>query len=291
MLFATSLVSAILLLSGVLIIKAIRRRNNRRSPLRGKKIANLPGQQLMARTIDHGENLSFAFILMYFSLPLTLGAWSIHHVDWRSVRFGFDEALFLTAGIGVFGYGLWMYARSYGAYMAAKEGQIAEQITGQLLNRLMGPKCIVAHDMPCENFNIDHIVIAPRAVYAVETKSFRKPAGSSDSSHYKVAFDGNSLQFPDFRSTKVIEQARRQSQWLGRYLKESLGRDVPVIPAIALPGWWVERLEGARKSDIRVFTPMGRGAEFLLSGEEILDGTTRTLIAQAVAQKYPSVDK
>jgi hypothetical protein len=144
--------------------------------------------------------------------------------------------------------------------------------------------------VPCEGFNIDHVVIAPRCVYAVETKSFRKPRGSDDKSHYKVAFDGTALRFPDFVDTKAVEQARRQAQWLARYLRESLGQEIPVVPAVALPGWWIERADAARRSDVRVFTPMGRGAEFLLDGEENLDLAKRSLIAQAISQKYPNVD-
>jgi hypothetical protein len=162
-------------------------------------------------------------------------------------------------------------------------------LTGQLLNRLIGPNCIVAHDLPCEGFNIDHIVIAPRAVYAVETKSFRKPRGSADDSHYKVTFDGEALKFPDWYDDRPIIQARRQAQWLARHLRESLGRDVPVIPAVALPGWWIDRTSAGKQSDVRVFTPIGRGAEFLLGGQEALDAPTRSLIAQAVALRYPEI--
>lgn len=134
-------------------------------------------------------------------------------------------------------------------------------------------------------------MIAPRCVYAVETKSFRKPRGSDDNSHFKVTFDGTALRFPDFADTKAIEQARRQAQWLARYLRESLGQEIPVAPAIAVPGWWIERTDSARRSDVRVFTPMGRGAEFLLYGEENLDAPRRSLIAQAISQKYPNVEE
>ncbi|HET6397302.1 MAG TPA: nuclease-related domain-containing protein [Pseudoxanthomonas sp.] len=158
-----------------------------------------------------------------------------------------------------------------------------------MLNRLAGPRCTVAHDIPCEGFNIDHVVIAPRAVYAVETKSFRKRSDGDDS-RYRVTYDGTALVFPGFRDTAAIEQARRQAQWLARYLKDSLGREVPVVPAVALPGWWIDRTESGRRSDVRVFTPMGRGAEFLLAGEEELDSATRSLVAQAIAQRYPSVE-
>jgi hypothetical protein len=189
----------------------------------------------------------------------------------------------------MFAYGFRRFIKHWDARNKARDGLVAERMTGQLLNRLIGPNCIVAHDLPCEGFNIDHIVIAPRAVYAVETKSFRKPRGSVDDSHYKVTFDGEALRFPDWRDNAPIKQARRQAQWLARHLRDSLGRDIPVIPALALPGWWIERTDASKNSDVRVFTPIGRGAEFLLSGQEAIDASTRSLIAQAVALRYPDI--
>jgi hypothetical protein len=287
---STFLVTAALIIACATIAKLIRKRSGRRSPLQGKKIANLPGQQLMARITKHGDDMVGDFMVMYLSLPMMLFAWASKRVDWTKFKFGVTEAVFLAAGLAVFAYGLWSYVRHLKAYLRAKEGQLAEQVTGQSLNRLIGPQCIVAHNVPCEGFNIDHVVIAPRCVYAVETKSFRKPRGSDDNSHYKVAFDGTALRFPDFVDTKAVEQARRQAQWLARYLRESLGQEIPVVPAVALPGWWIERSDAARRSDVRVFTPMGRGAEFLLDGEENLAPAMRSLIAQAISQKYPSVD-
>lgn len=270
-------------------LKLWRKRDARRSPLHGKKLANLPGQQLLKRVNDHGDDLLLASIAMYISFPIMLLAWTILRVRWNEVRFGFSEGLYLLAGIAVFAYNLWAFARHSKARDQARDGLVAEQMTGQLLNRLIGPKCIVAHDLPCEGFNIDHIVIAPRAVYAIETKSFRKPRGSSDDSHYKVTYDGEALRFPDWRDDGPIKQARRQAQWLARYLRESLGRDIPVIPAVALPGWWIDKTDEAKRSDVRVFTPMGRGGEFLLGGKETLDAPNRALIAQAIAVRYPEV--
>jgi hypothetical protein len=281
--------SVVLLLASVLGLKAWRKRDARRSPLNGKKLANLPGQQLMARVTDHGDELIIATMLMYFAIPLMLCAWAINRVQWQSVRFGFNEGLFALTAVVVFLLALRSFIRHWDARNKARDGLVAEQMTGQLLNRLIGPNCIVAHDLPCDGFNIDHIVITPRAVYAVETKSFRKPRGSTDDSHYKVSFDGEALQFPDWSDNAPIVQARRQAQWLARYLRESLGRDIPVIPAVALPGWYIDRTEGSKQSDVRVFTPMGRGAEFLLRGQDTLDAPIRALVAQAIALRYPEI--
>ncbi|HET6397303.1 MAG TPA: hypothetical protein VFF91_10730 [Pseudoxanthomonas sp.] len=107
----TFVITACLLLVSAKAVKLLRNRGNRRSPLHGRKIANLPGQQLLSRLNEHGDNMISAFMLMYFSLPLALSMWAILRVDWAAVRFGFTETVFVAAGIGLFGYGLWMYAR------------------------------------------------------------------------------------------------------------------------------------------------------------------------------------
>ncbi|GAA3923726.1 nuclease-related domain-containing protein [Luteimonas lutimaris] len=282
--------SVALMLAASIAVKYWRRRDTRRSPLHGKKLANLPGQQLVGRMNDHSDELLLASIVMYFSFPVMLLAWAMSRVQWETVQLRTMDWLFVIGAIAMFAYGLRRFVVHWGAKTRARDGLVAEQMTGQLLNRLIGPNCIVAHDLPCEGFNIDHIVIAPRAVYAVETKSFRKPRGSSDDSHYKVTFDGEALRFPDWRDDAPVIQARRQAQWLARYLRESLGREIPVIPAIALPGWWIDRTEESKRSDVRVFTPMGKGADFLLTGQEVLDDSTRTLVAQAIALRYPAIE-
>lgn len=282
--------SVLLMVGSAALFRFVRKRGRRRSPLHGKKLENLPGQQLMKRVNDHGDDILASVMIMYFALPLMLGAWAIARVNWQNFRFGGSEALFTTAAFALFCFGLWRFVKYGKARSQAEDGLIAEQMTGQLLNRLIGPNCIVAHDLPCDGFNIDHIVIAPKAVYAIETKSFRKRRDFAGDTHYKVSYDGRGLQFPDWRETDAIEQARRQAQWLSRYLRDSLARDIPVIPALALPGWWIDTTDTGRQSDVRVFTPMGRGAHFLLSGNETLDSSMRALIAQAIAQKYPNVE-
>lgn len=73
------------------------------------------------------------------------------------------------------------------------------------------------------------------------------------------------------------------------YLRTALGREIPVSPALALPGWWIEKTEAGKQSDVRVFTPMGRGAEFLLKGRPRLDEPTRALVAQAIALRRPDI--
>lgn len=148
--------------------------------------------------------------------------------------------------------------------------------------------CTVLHDLPAEHFNIDHVVIGPRAVYAVETKSVRKPPANDKKDHFKVAYDGKTLRFPDFSDSKRLQQTKRQADWLKVYLKQATGLAVPVVPALALPGWWIDPIGQAAGSEVSVFNPAGRGANFMADGAgALLDAGQTALITQALVMRYP----
>lgn len=284
--FAASLA---LIFASVSALKWWKRRDARRSPLHGKKLAHLPGQQLLERIGKYDEEIQFAATGMYFSIPLAALAWAVLKIDWSSVRFGGTELTFSVFALLLFLWQLRVYVTNTNQRANAQDGLVAERMTGLMLNRLIGPDCIVAHDMPCEGFNIDHVVVSPRGVYAVETKSFRKKKAAKDQGQYKVTFDGESLRFPGWVDKAAVIQARDQARWLARYLQEALARDIPVIPAVALPGWWIDKTEASKQSDVRVFSPMGKGAEILMYGTPVLDASSRALVAQAIALRYPVI--
>src|SRR3546814_4413156 len=98
---------------------------------------------------------SLAGIVMYLSCPAMLFAWAISQVQWETARFGAMDWLFVVAATGLFAFGMWRFTVNWDARTKARDGLVAEQMTGQLLNRLIGPDCIVTHDLPCEGFNID----------------------------------------------------------------------------------------------------------------------------------------
>ena len=102
----------------------------------------------------------------------------------------------------------------------------------------------VYHDIVFEkagqSFNIDHVVIGKGAVYAVETKTRRKPLDKKGEKQWKVRYDGKRLQFPHYTESKAIRQAQANAQFLSQWLSDSVGKHVPVESLIIIPGWWVE---------------------------------------------------
>lgn len=116
----------------------------------------------------------------------------------------------------------------------------------------------------------------------------RKPRATDAKDHFKVVYDGRLLRFPDFTNTKKLHQTKRQAEWLSAYLRKTLGRPVPVIPALALPGWWIDSGQ-ASAAEVRVFNPAGRGAQFMAdrTGSELAAGTIG-LVTQALVMRYPT---
>ena len=283
--------SSLLAISLALTYKALKKRRSRRSPLASKQVGHVPGQQLVARMSDHEIDMLMSVMLMYLAAPVMFAVWAGNRIAWERIHWGFLEWLFLLCATAIFGHGLLGYIRHLNSRDNIRDGLLAERVTGMQLNRLIVQGCTVLHDLPCNGFNIDHVVIAPRGVYAVETKSFRKPRDASDDKRdpgHQVNFDGKLLRFPDFVTREPVEQAQQQAQWLQRWLRESLKQDIPVTPALALPGWYVKQPEDVwHNSLVKVFTPMGDGANFMAKDIIRLDPVLRSLIATALAQRFP----
>lgn len=283
------ILSSTLALACVVIYRVMRNLRLRRSPLADRQVGHVPGQQLVERVSDHETDMLMSVMLMYLAFPLMFMAWVGLRIDLAAQSWSGTEWMFVIGAAALFGYGMQGYIRHLHARDNIRDGLLAERVTGMQLNRLVAQDCLILHDLPCEGFNIDHVVIAPRGVYAVETKSFRKPKNGPAGKPAEVKFNGEALDFGDFSTRKPVEQARRQAQWVARYLRETLKEPVPVNPAIALPGWFVDKSEGGKTSDVFAFTPMGRGCEWFTYGEETLTPAKRSLIAQALATRYPTV--
>lgn len=283
-------VSSLLALALALSYKAFKRRRDRRSPLASRQIGHVPGQQLVARVSDHEMDMIGSVGLMYMAFPLMFMLWAGTKIDWNAFRMGALEWLYVVGACAILGYGFGAYIRNLHARDRLRDGLLAERVTGMQLNRLAAQGCIVLHDLPAAGFNIDHVVVSPRAVYAVETKSFRKPKHARSDKTYKVGFDGSVLRFPDFIEKDAPEQAKRYATWLARALKDA-GFDVPVVPALALPGWLIEQdVEVWRRATVKVFSPMGDGANFMAKDIVRVSPEQRKGISQALALRFPRLD-
>jgi hypothetical protein len=202
--------------------------------------------------IDFGMDI--ALLMFVPMIPLALS----HVLNLLGRRVGSSPVFLILVFIGIAAFVAWQIRtmRGKSALMdRLRLGLDAELAVGQELDQLMRAGAVVFHDLPADKFNIDHVVIAPQGVFAVETKGYTKPNRDGGPADSTVLFDGKVLTSPDWTSSKAIEQADRQAKWLANWLSSATGQLVAVAPIVALPGWYVER--------------KGRGDVLVFSGKEL----------------------
>ena len=99
----------------------------------------------------------------------------------------------------------------------------------------------VYHDFPADNFNIDHIVVGPSGIFAIETKTRSKKTSGNNSREARAEYNGKEIIFPDFRDRSYVDQAQRQAKWLATWLTNAIGENVGVFPVVSIPGWFIEQ--------------------------------------------------
>jgi hypothetical protein len=127
-------------------------------------------------------------------------------------------------------------------------GAKGEQVVGRELDRLIAQDYRVFHDMPFVGWNIDHLVVGPRGVFAVETKAWRKPRQFEA----VIVLDGDTLILPGNRQHRAaIAQADRNAKSLTKWIANFAAEQVVVVPVVALPGW---SLDIRRYGEVAVYS-------------------------------------
>lgn len=229
-------------------------RQARRSPLT-KDLLRAPGQALREELEELRRDV-LADVLLLMIVPAFVAAflYVLHLVSGMAA----SPVVLVAALAGMAGFcarQIRMLLKKNTKLDQVRLGLDAEMAAGQELDQLMRQGAVVFHDLQAEKFNIDHVVIAPQGVFAVETKGYRKPNGLEGKASATVVYDGQTLKFPDWSAIKELEQAQRQAQWLAGWLSSATGQTTEVLPVLALPGWFVDR--------------KGRGPVLVLSGGEL----------------------
>lgn len=228
-----------------------RRTDRRRSPLT-TELHNLPGEQARQQAERLMESAGDRLVIALLIGPLVLAGWALQRIDKHLLRFGPAEIALLVIVVAVACWAVWSAAKRLRERRNYLDGISAERATAQALVPLQSKGCVVYHDIPAGEFNLDHVVVGPTAVFMIETKSRRKPAVRGKASA-AVKFDGDVLEFPDWRETKMLDQVRAQVRWLSDRLYHKTGERIPVEAVLALPGWYVTC--SVPSPDVQVINP------------------------------------
>jgi len=197
------------------------------------------GWSLQIRQDELNERLLFSVLMMIAGgVIFSLVATSANKINLPTIVFGIIYSSIMAWRTG-------SVAILLGHYTLGLRG---EQLVGQALDRLSSRDFQVFHDFEVKengkkSWNIDHIVVSTAGIFAIETKMRRKPqkTGENEQAH-KVVYDGKRLNFPSplQPDSLSIEQALGNAHWLSKLLSRKNAADIPVIPVLILPGWWVE---------------------------------------------------
>lgn len=137
-------------------------------------------------------------------------------------------------------YAVWRMKKAMKALRNLRQGEEGERIVAQAIERDLLPLgYAVFHDLAFERngrkFNIDHLLIGPNGIFAVETKNYSKPR-KGDS---RVVYDGHRMTW----AGRVLKNEDRQAMSAARaasaYLEEVTGEKRFVKPVVCAVGWFV----------------------------------------------------
>jgi hypothetical protein len=276
MAFAMMMMPSLVIVSAVFVMRWLRAKEARRDPLTSELLA-LPGAQLQQKVASSNEDLGIRYLAGVLTCTLLGEIILLRHISVDISALNTHDYVFLVGSLAAAGWTCWEMVRVVRAKRTFFQGLRAEMATAQEVTAaLMGNQRLL-NDVVGDGFNIDHVVVSPAGVFAIETKSRRKLAVGNGSP--KVSYDGKSLKFTDWTETEPLTQAARQAQWLRGYLQKATGQSYAVQPVLALPGWFVEQTARLGPNDVRVINPKNSGWLFTSKGAPVL---TDAQIQQAI---------
>jgi hypothetical protein len=249
----------------------IKKRSNRKFPFADAVLRN-PGDSLAEKMRDLSMDMGLYFPLTaliplyFYAVYLQMEADRQQAATW-----------FVPIVLGGFGLlaALWFlfkYMRALKELHRYRIGYAGEVAVGNALNQLMLQGYRVFHDIQGDKkFNIDHLLVGPTGVFAVETKTKTKMKKIEGRQAFKVIYDGKSLYFPDRPNTPhraFLEQSKRNAKWVSNWLSEATGHPVKVQPVLVLPGWYIDV---KKPGSVRVLNHKQVQAMTTVSNEKPLD--------------------
>jgi hypothetical protein len=135
---------------------------------------------------------------------------------------------------------------------ALRLGMDGEKVVGQFLEELRASGATVFHDICAKDFNVDHVVVSPKGIFVIETKTRSKPKGT----RVTVRYDGEKLSVNgNVPSRDPIKQVLAISAWVQELVKKSTGKSFPVRPVVLFPGWYVETENASAHDKVWVLNP------------------------------------
>jgi hypothetical protein len=117
----------------------------------------------------------------------------------------------------------------------------AEVEVGQALDQLNAQGYQVFHGIKQGDFDIDHLLVGPKGVFAIETKGHPRPSPKRGTEAATVTYNGHALFFPRGTDEHTVANAVRQAERLSEWLGSGTGEAISARAVVVMPGWFVKR--------------------------------------------------
>lgn len=223
--------------------------------------------------------------LVHDNLPFIVfvpcGLWFVWFTHWLPQHgHGVPQDFWLYFAIIVTGMCAIGYLRLIPRARRLIRGERGELRVAEVLDDLRKHGYRPIHDVVRDGFNVDHVVVGPAGVFAIETK-FRSGTGEITFRNGEGLFVGG---FPEENDS--LTQARGNAAEVNRLIKENCRIDEWVWPVVVFVGDWQVKNDW-RTTDARVFTP-DRLAHHILSQQPRLTHREIELIASHLERSAKS---
>lgn len=255
---------------------------DRRNPLT-EDLLRLPGETLTKQYRDLAFDISETLICSMFVPVVGLIILLNHWVDPALVRLdstAIISGLLIMSGVS---WSAWRTLKLMPKLRATKRGLEGELATAQLLTPLLADGWQLFHDLPMKRSNIDHVLVGPSGIYAVETKYRSKRLSLKGQEGVLAEYDGNAIRFAGGATEHLpIQQAQAVAGELSNWLHGKLGQPVEVVPVVALPGWFVKTTRKSANGQAYVINPKAHG--LFQKRPQQLEATMRARISAALRE-------
>ena len=206
-------------------------------------------------------------------LMIIFAFWIVTLVEWAQ-RIGGenpDPRFWTVLSLIITAYGGFQVFRLRPGWRRSYFDKRTERRVVELLNRIEAKGFVIYRDLVKNDSKIDHLIVGPSGVYAVEMKTW-KPFGSRtiDCGPGDELLIGGRIT-----DSRPFQQARDAARVVGLHLQKYFHQDYPLKPLVVLTGNW--RING-RETNIEV--PIMTGNEL----EGYLEQQQPELTAEQIAE-------
>ena len=204
------------------------KRRKSRPPVEGP-LRRLPGQSIR----EERERLFDDKVMAYFftlSVSWLFAFWQCLY-KWASSK---PNPVFWTVfAVLVSAYCFYRIWRVYPEFRNLNLGEKGERRVSEVLQKLRGRNYVTFDDLVLNGVNVDHVVVGPAGVFAIETKAY----SLFGNGFAGIAADGELCLSGKAALKDALKQARTSAALTSAELKRWTTREIWVTPVLVLPGW------------------------------------------------------